>query len=55
MHSRLTHIVNVYRIETPVLIARISPNLENSRIDVRHNGIAAISVVIAELNIDTPM
>ncbi len=42
-------------METPVLMARISPNLEKSRICVRHKGMAAMRVVMAELKIDTPM
>ena len=54
-HSKATQIVSVKKIDTAVLIARIWPNLANKRIVVRHKGIDATIVVMAELRMAVPM
>ena len=53
--KKLTHTVSVYRIDIAVLMAKICPNFAKSWMAVRHRGIAAIRVVIAELKMETPM
>lgn len=53
--KRATHSVSEYTIQTEVLMAIISPNFANGRIVVCVRGMAAITVVTAELMMDTPI
>lgn len=53
--NNATHNVREYKIHTDVLIAIISPNLAKGWIVVCVSGIAAITVVKAELMMETPI
>lgn len=53
--SKATHVVRVKKIDTTVLMARICPNLAKSCMVVRHRGMDATTVVIAELRIAVPI
>ena len=55
IHNRAMQMVSVKKIETAVLIAKIWPNLANSWMTVKHNGIDAATVVTAELSIAVPI
>ena len=55
IHSRATHIVNVNKMDTAVLMARIWPNFANSWMTARHKGIDPTIVVRAELRMAVPM
>ena len=54
-HSKATQVVRVKKIDTAVLMARICPNLAKNWMVVRHRGMDATTVVIAELRIAVPI